>query len=426
VIAVTIGQHRSPNSALSEKLLRDGDFLRLWFANSISVAGTMVTSVALPALMYRQTGSAALTSLLGAAVTGPYLLFGVVAGVMADRGDRRRIMVRCNMANALLTASIPLVALVAVPPPWQLLVVAWGVGSLRVWFEAANFGALPALVPAARLMEANSRIWSAVTAAQIIVPGVAGLLIATIGSTASIALDAASFAVAAALLSLIRRPLNPARPTMPNARRNPVAEARDGLRFLVTEPILRLLTVLCTANLFAGGALIGLLVVYADDHFGIGQTDSRLGLFFAAQGMGALFATLLLPYLNRRIRPLVLYAVAGCLEALVLLGIALTTVWWLSLALLAVFGLPYMVINVGTLTIRQALTPGHLQGRVNMIARVIVFGVGYSSGAIIGGGLAEQLSVSLSLVLCAVPLALTTIVVATAGRRDLNVGLGNK
>ncbi|MEU8081670.1 MFS transporter [Catellatospora citrea] len=385
-------------------LWRDGDFVRLWAARVVSVAGSAVTAVALPALVYARTQSPVLTSLLAAASAAPYLVFGLLAGAMADRTDRRRLMVWTDLARGALLATVPLVALVAEPAWWHLLAVAWLVASVGVWFDAASFGALPTLVRADQLVEANSRVWSASTAAQIAMPALAGLMIASIGAGASIAVDAVSFAVAAALVYAIGRPLNLPRDAAERSRRSLLSDVREGLRFLFTEPTIRLFTALGVSSAFSGGALIGLLVVYADRRFGVGQSDSRLGLMFAAGGVGALLATLLLPRLSRRFAPQPLTLVGMAAGAVVLVGLAFAPSWPAGVALLAAWGVASMFVIVNGISVRQALTPEHLQGRVNVVGRMLTFGVGQPLGAVAAGLLAERLSVTATLLLCTIPL----------------------
>ncbi|MEV6850434.1 MFS transporter [Actinoplanes sp. NPDC051411] len=256
----------------------DRDFARLWLARGVSTAGSAFTAVALPALVYAQTSSALLTSLLAAAIAAPYLVFGLVAGAQADRADRRLIMVTSDLVNAVLLASIPVVALFGRAPAVQLIVVAWVSGSVSVWFDAANFGAVPALVPREKLTVANSRIWSTTAAVQIGGPALAGVTIAAIGAQATIAVDAASFLLSALFVARIRTALHRPAPE----RTGLLADIREGLAYLFHEPTIRLFTALGSASAIATGAVSGLLVVYAAEKFRIVTGDGRLGLLFMA------------------------------------------------------------------------------------------------------------------------------------------------
>ncbi|OLB80622.1 MAG: hypothetical protein AUI14_06260 [Actinobacteria bacterium 13_2_20CM_2_71_6] len=396
---------------------RDRDFVRLWAARVVSTAGSAVTAVALPVLMYEETHSPALTSLLTATAAAPYLVFGLFAGAMADRSDRRRLMVAMDLVNAVLLATIPIAALFGRPAPWQLLAVAWAAASVGVWFDAANFGALPTLVRPDQLVEANSRVWSASTAVQIGMPAAAGVLIAAIGASGSVALDAVSFAASALLVLTIVRPLNAQRERPPSGSRNLLADVKAGLRFLFTEPTIRLFTALGAVNGFCGGAVIGLLVVYADLRFGIGAGDSRLGILFAAGGVGSLLATLLLPRLSRTFPPERLTITGLYLGGAALVAVALAPTWWLAAILLAAWGISSMIVIVNGISVRMIRTPEPLQGRVNVVGRMLTFGVGQPLGAVAAGVLAERLPVAATLLLCAVPIALAAVAGTVVVRR---------
>ena len=133
-------------------LLRDRSFGLFWGAHAISEAGSRITSVVAPILVYQLTGSALGTGVLGALQAVPYLLFGLLAGAIADRADRRRIMVGCNLLQTVILATVPLAAAAGVLGVEQVFVVAILSATLFVWFDAANFGALPLIAGRDRLV----------------------------------------------------------------------------------------------------------------------------------------------------------------------------------------------------------------------------------------------------------------------------------
>jgi MFS family permease len=151
-------------------LRRDRHFVRYWTARTISLAGSATSLVLLPVLVYDRTRSAALTGALSAAQFGPYLLFGLTAGAVADRVDRRRVMVGAEVASAVLLATVPLAAALGALTTTHVLTVAFLVGCLYVWFDAANFGALPHLVGRPRLPEAVGAVGVSSTVADVAGP----------------------------------------------------------------------------------------------------------------------------------------------------------------------------------------------------------------------------------------------------------------
>ena len=171
----------SPQPA-APPIWRERSFLLFWLARNVSLAGSVITGVVLPILIFQQTGSALQTSLLATFNVLPYLTFGLFAGAVADRVDRKRLMVLCDGVNALLLVSIPLAAALDALTVPHIYAVALLSASAFVWFDAANFGALPALVGREHVLEANSLIWSSGTVIEIIAPSLAGVLAATLGA----------------------------------------------------------------------------------------------------------------------------------------------------------------------------------------------------------------------------------------------------
>lgn len=143
----------------SASLWRDRAGVLFWAARVISISGSTITAVVLPILVFQLTGSALQTALLATLEVLPYFVFRLLAGALADRVDRRRLMVGCNLAQALLVGSIPAAAALGVLTLTQVYVVVVLAMTAFVWFDAANFGALPALVGRGRVVEANSAIW---------------------------------------------------------------------------------------------------------------------------------------------------------------------------------------------------------------------------------------------------------------------------
>lgn len=202
-IVKVLTTHLPPDS-----LWRDRAFVLFWWGRIISITGSVLTSVVLPILVFQLTGSALRTAMLATFQVLPYLAFGLFAGVLADRTDRRRLMVVCDVINALLLGTIPLAAAFDLLTVGHIYVVALLSATAFVWFDAANFGALPALVGRERILPANSAIWSSSTLVEIIMPAVAGLLATTLGAANTISLDALSYLLSAVALALIPRALN--------------------------------------------------------------------------------------------------------------------------------------------------------------------------------------------------------------------------
>jgi hypothetical protein len=142
------------------RLWRNQAFAVFWSARTISFAGTGITTVVLPVLVYEMTHSPAWVASLGLIEAVPYLSLGLLAGAVADRMNRKKIMVGCDVIAAFLLITVPGAAALHLLGMAQVLIVALGIATVYVWFDAANFGTLPALVDRTELPVAASFIGS--------------------------------------------------------------------------------------------------------------------------------------------------------------------------------------------------------------------------------------------------------------------------
>ena len=392
-------------------LWRDRAFVLFWVARLISISGSTITAVVLPILVFQLTGSALQTALLASLEVLPYFVFGLLAGALADRVDRRRLMVGCALIQALLMGSIPLAAALGLLTVTQIYVVALLAMTAFVWFDAANFGALPALVGRERIVEANSAIWSASTMVAIIAPALGGGLAALVGPANVIGLDAATFLLSALLLALIPRAFNVARVAEPVGRsvlQRLTADIREGLAFLWQQRLVRTMTLVGFGNSFSAGAVVGLLIVYAVQALGMAQNDGRIGLLYTATAIGGLAASLVLPQLVRRF-PVGRITLAGLFAHIALLvALALAPSLWAGVLLIGLWQLCNALIIINGISLRQQVTPDHLQARVNTTARMIAWG-GQPFGAAVGGLLTEAFDIRAALLLVAGGVAISAL-----------------
>lgn len=369
-------------------LQRDRDFRRYAAARVASLTGSAVTYIAMPTLIYQMTGSNFWTALVVVAEALPYLCIGLFAGALADRVDRRRVMVTSDLVNAVLLASVPTAYLLGGLTVPHALVVAFASQASFVFFDAANFGALPTLAGLDRLAAAQSTMFGASTVVELVVPGLAGAALAVLSPAPLLAVDAVSFVASALLIRAIVRPLwNADRPA--RTRRDLAAEIREGLGFLWRQPVVRINILVGMTQSFAGGAFVGQLVPWADQVLGVPPGDWRLGIIFTAWAVGGLGASVLYPRLSRwRGEAWVTLAVLP-LSALGALACALAGDWWVAVGCVGSWGVVYVTTIINSITLRQRITPEHLQSRVNTTGRMLAYGVGSVSGALTAGVVSE-------------------------------------
>ncbi|MEI4271799.1 MFS transporter [Klenkia sp. LSe6-5] len=393
-------------------LRRDPAFLRFLAARTVAVAGAAVTGVALPLLVFRLSGSAFLTAAVSAVAVLPYLVFGLVAGALADRVDRRRLMLGCQAVAGTALATVPLAAALDVLTVGHVLAAAAVLFTAFVWFDAASFGALPRLVGRSRLPEANSLVFTSASVVDVSFPAVAGLLIALVGPAFALGLDVLSYLVAGLLIASIRVPLS-------DARRPPAAEGpgllartagdiREGLVFLWQQPVVRALSLFGFGQSLSAGAVTGLLVVYGVDGLGLDPGSGLVGGLYVAVAAGGLIAGASLTPLSRRVPVGWITIAAYAANAVLLLALALTTVVVPALALLVAWSTASVLSIVNGITTRQRVTPDALQGRVNTTARMIAWG-GAPVGALTGGAVAGATDVRTAFLVATVGVGLSAV-----------------
>jgi MFS family permease len=369
----------------------DRDWRRFLTSRLISLTGTSVTFVAFPVLVYSLSGSPLLTSLVAALEAVPYLMFGLPAGALADRLNRKRVMVAVDAVNAVVLASIPIASWFGALTVPHLLVAAFVVPALFVFFDAADFGALPTLVGRDRIAMANSALWSTSTVVETVIPLAAAALFAVVSPASLIAVDALSYVASAALIRTIVRPLSEARQlASPLSRSALVADVREGLVFLWSHVTLRSMTAVGTAQSISGGAFVGQMVVWADRDLDVREGDWRLGVLFSSWGVGVLVASLLMPRLVRRLGAARVTLLAMPASALLCLLTTLARGWFIGSIFMIIWGAAYMLVVINAITYRQQVTPEPLMSRVNTTGRMLSFGLGTPLGALLGGLVAQH------------------------------------
>jgi hypothetical protein len=320
----------------------------------------------------------------------PYLLFGLFAGALSDRLNRQRVMVISDLADAVLMGSVPVAHLLGILTIPHLLIVAFGVPAIAVFFDGANFGALPTLVGTDRIPKANAVVWSAVTATEIVLPALVGLSLAIVHPSTLLGLDALSFAASAALIRLIARPLQD--PTRERSRPTPstvIADIKVGLRFLVRHAGVRTMTIVGALQCIVGDGFVALMVVWFDRVLDIGTEGWRFGLVWSGWSVGALAASLALPRVLDRATPARITLVALPISAVLGIVTSFATSWPLAAIGLLAWSGAYTLVVVNSISYRQQVTPEHLLGRVNTAGRMLAWGLGWTVGAASAGALAS-------------------------------------
>jgi MFS family permease len=363
--------------------------MKLWVAQTISVFGTGFTQLALPLIAVTALGATpAQMGFLGTAEFLPFLLLGLVAGVWVDRWPRRPVLIVGDVGRALALATIPLAALAGVLGMPQLYVVGFLAGVLTVFFDVAYQAYLPALVKRRQLVEGNSRLEASRSIAQVSSPGIAGVVIQIFSAPVAIVLDAISYLASALLIGRIGQPEG--RPD-PSGRRLMVAEVREGLGVVFGSRLLRSIAGCTgTSNFFSHvwGVLIILFAVRE-----LSLTAATIGVVFSVGNVGALLGAFVAGRVGRRLGvgpTIILTSLGAALGFAPLVFATPRTAVPLLIAGGLISGFSNVVYNVTQVSLRQAITPQRLQGRMNATMRFVVWGT-IPLGSLAGGVLGELL-----------------------------------
>lgn len=378
-------------------LWRHPRFLKLWAGQTVSLFGSQITMLALPLLaILTLRASPAQMGLLRAFQTVPALLVGLFVGVWVDRLRRRPILLGADLGRALCLGLIPLSAALGLLRIEVLYGVGFLVGLLTVCFDVAYMSFLPSLVGHERVLEGNSKLETSYSAASIAGPSVAGLLVQAVTAPLAIALDAASFLVSALFLASLRV-VEPA--PAPEQRRPVWHEIGAGLRAVVGNPVLRTLALLpALVNIVLGLQATVYLLYLAR---GLRLAPVVIGGILTFTGPGFLLGALLASRLGQRFGPgptLIGGAFVYSLTTLAppLAGGPPAVVVPLLASAQFFNGVTGQLHAITNLSLRQAITPDRLLGRVNASIRLIAWSTAPLAG-LLGGALGSWLGLRATL-----------------------------
>ncbi|MEV8118384.1 MFS transporter [Streptomyces xiamenensis] len=363
-------------------------FPRLWAASTASNLGDGITMIAFPWLATTLTGDAFAIAAMGVALRLPWLLFSLPAGVLADRLDRRWVMVTMNAARALVICVLAvLVALDAHSLP-VLYACALALGFAEVMVDNTAQVILPAVVGRDGLETANGRLMSTQIVTDDFVGRPLGGLLLGVSLALPFAFGAGAAALAAVLLLTLRGTYRAAEPAggPPGSapRRSMRVEIAEGVRWLWAHPLLRPLALSLALMNMTSAAVMAIYVLYAREVLGVGALG--FALLTAVTGAGGLLGGLLAYRVSRRVgraRSLMLLLMIE----VVAYGVgALSSSAYLVGAAVSVTGFGAVLWNVITVSLRQSLIPDHLLGRVNSVYRLLGWGA-MPLGMALSGGL---------------------------------------
>lgn len=383
-------QGMNPNAAqvrTTDGLRLGASYWKLWTSSGLSNLADGVFKIALPLMAIQLTQSPTLIAGLAVAATLPWLFFALTAGALADRVDRRKLMLWADLSRAVLPALLIAVVLLDLGSIWALYVVALTVGVAETLYDTSAQSILPQIVTKGQLSRANGRLYAAeLTANQFMGPPLGGLLIG-IGVVAGFAVPAALWLAAAGGLLLLPGRFRVEREHETTLR----FDIREGLRFLWNQKILRTLAVMTGVLNFASSAAFAVLVLFAvGPSSEMGLSEVGFGLLLMTSAVGAFIGSFISESVEAKLGRCKSLAIAiiGC--ALSVGAPALTNNPYILGPILLVGGMLIVLWNVITVSLRQRVSPDRLLGRVNSAYRLLAWGT-MPIGAAAGGLLAQWL-----------------------------------
>ncbi|GAA1345914.1 MFS transporter [Arthrobacter roseus] len=379
--------HSAARAAVQTREPLGTPYWKLWSASGLSNLADGVFKIALPLMAIQLTQSPTLIAGLSFVASLPWLLFALTAGAIADRLDRRKIMLVANLSRAVLPALLMAVILLDLGSLWALYVVALMVGVAETLYDTSAQSILPQVVHRDQLSRANGRLYAVeLTTNQFVGPPLGGLLVAT-GVVAGLAVPAALWLAAVGALFLVPGSFRIERMEKTTLR----YDIAEGLRFLWNQKVLRTLAVMTGTINFATSAAFAVFVLFAVGSTSVMKlSEVGFGVLLTTTAIGALVGSFMAEWAEKKLGRSKSLGLAIASGGLFVGAPALTDNPYILGAFFFVGGVLIVLWNVITVSLRQRIAPARLLGRVNSAYRLLAWGT-MPLGAAAGGLLAQWL-----------------------------------
>ncbi|NYH13627.1 MFS transporter [Paraburkholderia bryophila] len=382
-------------------------FQRLAWSNLVAQSAEQISLAAAPLVAVFMLGADARdTGLLQTAQTLPFLLLSIPLGVWADRRSRRLLMTLAESVRVIAMLCVLLLVLTHALSLPLLAALGFVAATGTVAYNVAAPSLVPALVPREAFASANGRLELARSVAYSAGPALGGLLVGWIGAGWAYGCAAGLSALAVALLAGLREPPRAAMP-----QRHFLLELRDGTRFVLRDALLR--PMLATAVFFNLGFFIlqAVYVPYAVHRLGL--SASMVGVTLGAYGVGMVCGALAAPAIARRLafgRVLIIGPSCGLLASLVMVATLVAPSFWLAMLSFFLVGAGPILWVVGSTTLRQAITPERMMGRVSALNSTATYGA-RPLGALLGAAISARWGMDACLVAAAAAFVVQALII---------------
>lgn len=376
-------------------LWRNGDFVKLWSGQTVSILGTLMQALQFTAVLVLDATPFQM-ALLAASAVAPGLVVGLAAGAWIDRLQRRPILIAADLGRAALLGSVPAAYALDMLTIEHLYIVSLLSGVLTFLFNVAYGAYLPSLVRREELIEANSKLSASASAVEIGAFSLGGWVVQWFTAITATVVDSFTFLLSGLLIAWIRTP--EPRPPRAAGGRDLRREIAEGLRRVWTDPLLRAMGGYQLARAFGGGAVGALILLYGIEELGF--RPGMLGTIFAVGGAASVVGAMAAGRVTRRVGIGRAIVYGATLEGLTMLLIPLARGPFIVAGALLVghqLGDGAAIVHeINQVSLRQAITPGPLLGRVNASFRMIGLGAALL-GSVAAGVVAEAVGMRAAL-----------------------------
>jgi MFS family permease len=363
-------------------------FIKLWGASGVSNLADGIGLTAAPLLAATLTRDPFLISSLVFAQRLPWFLFTLISGALVDRLDRRQVMKTSNLGRFLLLGGLGFLVLnewINLP---LLYVTFFLLGIIETLFDNAALAILPVIVSDDKLEEANGRLFATATLTnEMVGPPLGSFLFSVLRSTPFF-LAALAYGFSSTMLGWIPGQFAP---KVATHQQGLVQEIREGVRWFWNHRLLRTLGFFAGTFNFVSAAIMGVFVLFAQDVLGL--SEAAYGLLISMGAIGGIVGSLMTKKLSSRFGPGSILFVDACLSGIAFIGMGLTTNPFVVGIMFILISMTNMFGNVIIVSLRQAIIPEHLLGRVASAYRLVVLGA-LPLGALFGGMIARKFSLA--------------------------------
>jgi MFS family permease len=401
---------------MNEKpLWKNKDYLILFAGQTVSNLGTAIDQLAFPLLILYFTNSPFMAGVGIMIFALPTFLFGLFAGALVDRLNRKKVMIACDVGRLIATGSIPLLAIFGYLNVYLLFLFAFAEGTFATFFSAAETAALLRVVGKEKLTAAMSQNDASLSAVSTIGPSIGGFVYQFFGKTIPFVVDSISYLGSIISLFFIKSEFQEERI---GEQKNLKNEIIEGLVWFWKQPIVRIATLLTTAGAFiSGGQNLTILLLAKNLH----ATPAEIGLIFSVGAIGDILGALMAGRIGKKFSTIQVIIFARWFMAIILpLYLIVNNAAVLGI-LTAFYYFPGSLYGVLINSYRVSLIPDALQGRIASIYRILIVGA-FSLGGLTGGILLQFFGITLTVIIFSLSFLILAILatVALKGKKITN------